>query len=179
MVWGIDQGFDAVGFVGYHSPSGSNDNPLAHTMSSRTVQDMTLNGELCSEFMLHALVARTHGVVPVFLSGDSGICTRAKNFDPQIETVATFEGTGQATLSIHPDLAVEMIKAGVEKALKKKREAFSMAVPEQFLLEIKYKKHQDAYTASHYPGAKATGAHSVRFETNTMLNVMRFIMFCV
>jgi len=179
MVWGIDQGFDAVGFVGYHSPSGSNDNPLAHTMSSRAIMEMTLNGELCSEFLLHALVARTHHVVPVFLSGDAGICERATNFDPQIETVATFEGTGQATLSIHPLLAIEQIKEGVEKALKKKKEAFSMAVPEQFILEITYKKHQDAYRASHYPGAKILGAHSIRFETNNMTDVMRFIMFCV
>lgn len=179
MVWGIDQGFDAVGFVGYHSPSGSNDNPLAHTMSSKAIMEMTLNGELCSEFMLHALVARTHGVAPVFLSGDAGICKRAKNFDPQIETVATFEGSGQATLSIHPLTAVEMIKSGVEKALNKKKEAFSLAVPEQFVLDVTYKKHPNAYRASHYPGAKTLDAHSVRFEANNMQDVMRFIMFCV
>ena len=179
MVWGIDKGFDAVGFVGYHSPSGSNDNPLAHTMSSISIAEMTLNGELCSEFMLHALVARTHDVVPVFLSGDAGICKRATNFDPQIETVATFEGTGNATLSIHPMVAIDRIKAGVEKALKKKKEAFSMSIPEHFVLEVSYKKHPDAFRASHYPGAKALAAHTVRFEANNMLDIMRFIMFCV
>lgn len=179
MVWGIDQGFDAIGFVGYHSPSGSNENPLAHTMSSVSIAEMHLNGELCSEFMIHALVARTHNVVPVFLSGDAGICARAKNFDPQIETVATFEGTGNATLCIHPDLAVEQIKAGVEKALNKKKEAFSMSVPEQFVLKVRYKKHPDAFRASYYPGAKSLAPHVVRYEANNMLDVMRFIMFCV
>jgi D-amino peptidase len=129
--------------------------------------------------MLHALVARTHGVVPVFLSGDAGICQRAMNFDPQIETVATFEGTGNATLSIHPMVAVDLIKAGVEKALKKKMSAFSMSIPEQFALEVTYKKHPDAFRASYYPGAKAVGAHTVRIEANNMLDIMRFIMFCV
>lgn len=179
MVWGIDKGFDAVGFVGYHSPSGSNDNPLAHTMSSNMIAEMHLNGELCSEFLLHALVARSHGVVPVFLSGDAGICKRANNFDPQIETVATFEGTGNATLCIHPDLAVEKIKAGVEKALKKEQKAFAMSMPDQFTLEIRYKKHVDAFRASHYPGAKAVSAHVTRYDADNIKDIMRFIMFCV
>jgi len=179
MVWGIDQGFDAIGFIGYHSPSGSNDNPLAHTMSSNKISEMRLNGELCSEFMLHALVARNHSVVPVFLSGDAGICKRATNFDPQIETVATFEGTGNATLHIHPDEAVELIRAGVTKALKKDKKAFSMSVPDQFTLEINYKKHPDAYRASHYPGAQVVSAHITKYEAQNILDIMRFIMFCV
>jgi len=179
MVWGIDEGFDAVAFIGYHSPSGSNDNPLAHTMSSTMISEMSLNGELCSEFMLHALVARTHGVVPVFLSGDAGMCERAMNFDPQIETVATNKGTGNATLCIHPQLAVEKIKAGVEKALKKDMELFSLSVPEHFVLDIRYTKHINAFRASHYPGAKAISAHITRFEADDMLDIMRFIMFCV
>jgi D-amino peptidase len=119
MVWGIEDGFDAIGFVGYHSPSGSNDNPLAHTMSSLAVSEMTLNGELCSEFMLHALVARAHGVVPVFLSGDEGMCKRAMNFDPQIETVATNKGTGNATVCIHPNLQLKRSKQALKKRLKK------------------------------------------------------------
>lgn len=179
MVWGIEDGFDAVGFIGYHSPSGSNDNPLAHTMSSRMVSEMHLNGELCSEFLLHALVARTHGVVPVFLSGDTGLCKRVNKFDPQIETVATNTGTGNATLCIHPGLAVEKIRSGVEKALKKDMRSFSMAVPEQFILDTRFTKHIDAYRASHYPGAKAISAHVIRFESDTISDIMRFIMFCV
>jgi D-amino peptidase len=179
MVWGIEEGFDAVGFIGYHSPSGSSDNPLSHTMSSKLISEMYLNGELCSEFMLHALVARTQNVVPVFLSGDAGICTRVKNFDPEIETVATIQGTGNATLSIHPDLAVERIKAGVEKTLKKDMKLFSMSVPEHFVLDIRYTKHINAFRASHYPGAKAISAHITRFEADDMLDIMRFIMFCV
>ncbi len=179
MVWGIEEGFDAIGFIGYHSPSGSNDSPLSHTMSPKLVSEMYLNGELCSEFMLHALIARLHDVVPVFLSGDAGICTRVKKFDPEIETVATTQGTGNASLSIHPDLAVERIKAGVEKALKKNMKLFSMSVPDHFILDIRYNKHPAAFRASQYPGAMAMSAFVTRFEADNMLDIMRFIMFCV
>ncbi len=107
------------------------------------------------------------------------MCERAMNFDPVIETVATNKGTGNATLSIHPNLAVEQIKSGIEKALKKDIGSFSMSVPDHFILDIRYTKHLNAFRASHYPGAKAISAHITRFEADDMLDIMRFIMFCV
>lgn len=179
MVWGIDEGFDAAAFIGYHSPSGSADNPLSHTMSSRMVSEMHLNGELCSEFLLHALVARSHWVPVVFCSGDAGLCERVKKNDALIETVATNRGVGNATWAIHPDIAVEKIKSGVAKALKKDLKQYNMKVPEHFVLDVRFVKHIDAYRASHYPGAKATSATIVRFEADNILDLMRFILFCV
>jgi D-amino peptidase len=179
MVWGIDESFDAIAYIGYHSPAGSNDNPLAHTMSSSTVHEMLLNGELCSEFMLHSLVARSHGVPSIFLSGDAGICKRAKDLDQEIETVATIQGTGNATFSHHPKVTAEQIKAGVENALKKNLAQYSLALPEHFILDTRFTKHADAFRASHYPGAKSLAAHVTRFETDKIMDVMRFIMFCI
>ena len=35
MMSGLDNTFDAVIFVGYHSPSRSDGNPLSHTMNTR------------------------------------------------------------------------------------------------------------------------------------------------
>lgn len=179
MVWGIEEGFDAAAFIGYHSPSGSADNPLSHTMSSRMVSEMYLNGELCSEFLLHALVARSHRVPVVFCSGDAGLCERVKYNDALIETVATNRGAGNATWAIHPDIATENIKSGVAKALKKELKQYNMNVPEHFVLEVHFVKHIDAFRASHYPGAKATAAAVVRYEADTILDVMRFILFCI
>lgn len=179
MVWGIEEGVDAIGFVGYHSPSGSNDNPLAHTMSSNLVAEMVLNGELCSEYMLHSLVVRSHGVPAVFCAGDAGLCARVTKDDPMVETVATNRGVGNATLAIHPDVACERIKAGVEKALRKDLKKFSMNVPDRFVLDIRYTKHIAAYRASYYPGARLTAPHIVRFEAHNITDIMRFILFCV
>ena len=43
MVQGIDTGFDAAIFVGYHSRAGAGANPLAHTMSSVRLARVNLN----------------------------------------------------------------------------------------------------------------------------------------
>lgn len=179
MVWGIDQGFDAIAYIGYHSPSGSNENPLAHTMNSTMIHQMTLNGDICSEFMIHSLVARSHNVPSVFLSGDEGICTLAKKMEPQLETVATLTGTGNATLSNNPKVTIPSIKAGVEKALKKDLSTYSLELPKHYILDTCYTKHPLAFRASHYPGAQPIDSYTTRFEADTIQEVMRFIMFCV
>jgi len=179
MVWGIEEGFDAAAFIGYHSPSGSGDNPLSHTMSSRLVAEMRLNGELCSEYLLHAMVARSHHIPVVFCSGDAGLCERIRKDDPEVLTVATLQGTGAATKSIHPHTAVERIRSGVEKALKKDHSAFKYVVPSPLVLELRYKKHTAAYRASHYPGVEAIDAFTTRYEAANILDIMRFLEFCV
>ncbi len=179
MVWGIEEGFDAAAFIGYHSPSGSADNPLSHTMSSRLVSEMHLNGELCSEYLLHAMVARSHHIPLVFCSGDAGLCERIHKDDPEVLTVATLQGTGSATHSIHPQLALKKISAGVKKALKKDRKKYKTDVPGHLVLDVRYKNHVSAYRASHYPGATAVNAFTTRIEANNILDIMRFLEFCV
>lgn len=74
MIGGIDKSFDAVLFVGYHSPAGFDGNPLSHTMN-RGNNYVKFNGELCSEFLMHAFYAAELGVPSVFLSGDRALCS--------------------------------------------------------------------------------------------------------
>ena len=64
MIGGIDKSFDAVLFVGYHSPAGFDGNPLSHTMN-RGNNYVKFNGELCSEFLMHAFYAAELGVPSV------------------------------------------------------------------------------------------------------------------
>lgn len=179
MVWGLDETFDAVCFVGYHSPSGTNFNPLSHTMSSVAVAEMRLNGDYCSEFLMHTLVARSLQVPAVFCSGDKGLCGLIKEFDPQVETVAVNEGVGNATVSIHPDMACDLIRENVKKALTADLSRYDMAMPENYVLDTRYHKHVMAFKASHYPGAELIDPATVRFTADNILDVMRFVLFCV
>ena len=45
MMAGLDESFDAVIFIGYHSPASSDGNPLSHTMNLRN-QYVKINGVL-------------------------------------------------------------------------------------------------------------------------------------
>jgi len=69
MMAGLDNSFDAVIFIGYHSPSRSNGNPLSHTMNTR-IHHVKINGIIASEFYINALFASYNNVPVAFLSGD-------------------------------------------------------------------------------------------------------------
>src|SRR5215813_6062451 len=122
MVQELDESFDALLFVGYHAKAGADDNPLAHTLRLR-VAHLMLNGEIASEFHMHAWAAALVKVPSVFLSGDAGICTDAQRIVPGIVTVPVSQGIGPSTVSIAPRLALKEIREGVVRALQSDRAA--------------------------------------------------------
>ena len=67
--------------------------------------------------MLNAYTAAYHNVPVVFVSGDKNLCQRSSEFIPGLTTVSTLEGIGNASLSIHPETAVEQIETGVKEAV--------------------------------------------------------------
>ena len=73
MLQELDASFDAVAMVGWHGTATHPGNPLTHTLTG-TYAKVTLNGESCSEYLLHAHIAAPTGTPAVFLSGDTGIC---------------------------------------------------------------------------------------------------------
>jgi D-amino peptidase len=176
MVQELDESFDALLFVGYHAKAGSDDNPLAHTLRLH-VMHLMINGEIASEFHMHAFAGALVGVPSVFLSGDSGICTDAQRISPGIVTVPVSRGIGPSTLSIAPNLAKKEIRAGVAHALKGDLKARRIALPKNFTLEIKYTAPVQAYRASWYPGAKLAAPRTVQFESNDYFEVLRAINF--
>ena len=50
-------------------------------------------------------------------------------------------------------------------------------MPDRFELELWYTQHEDAYKASHFPGARLDAAHSIRFETDDFYEIMRLLNF--
>ncbi|NQV50512.1 MAG: M55 family metallopeptidase [Candidatus Marinimicrobia bacterium] len=174
MVQELDESFDAIMFVGYHSRAGQNTNTLAHTMSSSRIARMTLNGCDMSEFYLHALAASYYGVPARFVSGDEGLCTEVKEHNSSIETVATLRGVGNSVITQHPAKTLEMISAGVQKALKGDLSRGLMTIPEKLEFSIEFKKHQDAYRAAFYPGATLLNPLTVGFNTDDYFEVLRF-----
>src|SRR5204863_4976571 len=52
MMEGVDGGFDAAIFIGYHASIGTPQAVRAHTISSRRFYDLRLNGKHASEALL-------------------------------------------------------------------------------------------------------------------------------
>ncbi|WP_432661843.1 M55 family metallopeptidase [Wukongibacter baidiensis] len=177
MVQELDESFDALMFIGYHSRSGSNENPLSHSMNSTSVNYIKINDRYASEFLIHAYAAAALNVPVVFVSGDKGLCDEINEVNNDISTLAVKEGIGNSTISIHNELAVELTEKKVEEILKGNMDLCKIELPDTFEVEISYSKHVKAYKASFYPGMEQTSPTTVVFKTNDYFEVLRMMLF--
>jgi D-amino peptidase len=176
MVQELDESFHALLMIGYHSRAGSAANPLAHTFSGN-IASIKINGCYVSELQMYAYAAALVNVPLIFVSGDKGICEEAALLIPNIATLAVKQGIGNATINIHPHLAVENIREGVQASLQGDVSKCRLTMPEQFVVDIKYKEHAMAKKASFFPGATSTTPHAIRFESNDYFEVLRLFAF--
>lgn len=175
MMAGLDPSFEAALFVGYHSAVATAGNPLAHTMNTENVE-LSVNGQVASEFLLNAYTAAYFGVPSVFVSGDRLLCESAGELVPGIATVAVSEGRGNASISINPILALELIKAKALAALSG-GPASPLELPSAFKIKTRYRNHYLAYRASFYPGAKLENPVEVSFKSRDWKDVITFLSF--
>ena len=126
---------------------------------------------------MYAYAAALVKVPLVFVSGDKGICEEAALLVPNIATLAVKDGTGNSTVNIHPHLAIEKIREGVQYALEGDISKCRLPMPDQFTVEITYKDHAMATKASFFPGAVPTQPHAIQFESDDYFEVLRLFAF--
>ncbi len=177
MMAGLDETYDAVMFVGYHSPSRSSGNSLSHTMNVSRLHHVKINGEIASEFTINSLYAAYNKVPVVFLSGDENLTELAKKVNENITTVASKTGLYGATISKHPSITWKEIETGSEKALKGDLSKCQLQLPKSFDIEIQYKRHLDAYNASFFPGCKMIDSDTISYHSNNYYDVLVMFKF--
>lgn len=173
MMAGIDEKYAGVLYIGYHSPSGTNGSPLAHSFSHDKINWIRLNGEIMSEFTANSLFAARYGVPSIFLSGDKMMCELAAREVPGIVTVPVKEGRGGSTFNLHPEVACDLIREGVAKAIRE--DIAARKQPEEFVLEMCLKEHEQARAALYHSGIRMVDAHTVRYTAKDIMemNVIR------
>ncbi|MCI9163253.1 MAG: peptidase M55 [Lachnospiraceae bacterium] len=178
MMWGLDESFDGVLYVGYHAPAGNPEFSISHTSTGNSLY-IRLNGEYMSEFMLNTYTAASLGVPVLFLSGDEAICKLAEGQVPGIETVVTKRGTGGATICEPRGAVLERIGAGVKNALGREFAACRVKLPEQFSYEVTFKDWKKAYQMSFYPGMEKVDTFTNRLVTGRWMDVVTAHCFVV
>jgi D-amino peptidase len=176
MMQDLDDTFDAVIMVGYHSAAASQTSPLAHTLTDK-FSSIKINAKKASEFLINSYTAGLVGVPVAFISGDKGICDEALTFSERIWTVSVQQGIGASTVSIHPHVATKKIEEGVEAALSKDLSRLKIKLPPGFKVKIDFQNHISAYRASFYPGVTRIGSKTIQFEAKDYFEVLRTLMF--
>ena len=87
MMEGIDETFDGAIFMGYHPRAMTEKGSFDHTYSGKTIQKVTVNGEVVGEFGLNARLAGYFDVPSILVTGDDVVC---KQVLEEANRVATF-----------------------------------------------------------------------------------------
>jgi D-amino peptidase len=167
MMEGIDGSFGAVIFVGYHAKAGTPNAILEHT-SNGNVIDISINGVSLPEGGYNALVAGLHNVPVVFAAGDRALTEQLTKLLGPIETAAVKEEIGgDASRGLSPLTAQSLIRAGVERGVRKRAQLkpFTMAGPYTMVLKVRQEKPP-------YKGAERTGPGEFRFTSPDLLEVL-------
>jgi len=176
MLQEIDDSFDALMLIGYHARARAGASPLEHTFSGR-LNEVRLNGQPVSEFTFAAYTAAAYGVPTVLLSGDAGICAEAEALVSGIASVPVKRGFGASTISIQPALACDRIREAAEMALSRHSALGRIDLPDRFAVELDFRRHASAYSASFYPGAVLSDSTTVRYESDNLFEVLRAVIF--
>ena len=176
MMQGVDSACDAVVFIGYHASEGQPAAILAHTMSSRRIFEIKLNGTGVPEAAFNAAIAGEFGVPVVLLSGDQTIGEEARRLLGPIETVAVKQATGfySATM-MHPEEAQRLIRAGVKRGIERRAELRPYKLAHPVKLEITFKDTVNAELVSYLPGVERPRGNAVVFTARDMLEAARFL----
>jgi D-amino peptidase len=178
MVQELDETFQAVMMIGFHSRAGVGSSPLAHTMTGGFAH-VRLNERYASEFLIHAYAAASLGVPVALVSGDRGLCDEATDLNPHIATVAVKEGVGSSTVNIHPSLAVDRIREVAAQALRGNLARAQIPLPDHFVLELRFRDHAKARWFGFYPSARQVDPLTVQLEADGYFDVLRALMFAM
>jgi D-amino peptidase len=172
MMEGIDGGFDAALFVGYHARAGTRNAVLDHTYADRVI-DVRLNGRSVGELGLNAALAGVYDVPVALVSGDAALAIEAHDLlGDEVATVIVKEAVGRhAARSLAPEVACRRIREATAKALKRRPKAFAIEAP--ITLEADFAKTVEADLAELVPGAIRTGGRTVAFKHHDYREVFR------
>ena len=176
--YGLDASFGALFFVGQHAMAGTPAAPLAHTYSSRTVEQYTLNGAPIGEFGMRAAMAGTLFDVPTaFCSGDDKAVAEAQSLVPDLVGVVTKVGLGrEAARSLAPARARVHIHAGSGEAWRRvqARRIAPYRVAPPYHFEVRVLPGQEASLAGYLKrGASQVDERTARLVTDDARAVLR------
>lgn len=170
---GLDETVDAVFMIGYHAMSDTPGGVLEHTMSSRTVACVRLNGLRIGEVGIEASIAGAMGIPVALVTGDDKTCEEARRLLGDVETVEVKKGLGRyGAICLAPKKARKLIAEAAERALKRLDGFKPLKFEPPITLEIEFQRrvHAEARLGA---GGELVGDRTVVYRGDSVLDVMR------
>jgi D-amino peptidase len=172
MVEGIELGFDAAFFVGYHAMAGTRHAVIDHTYTG-IVHQARLNGQPAGELAINAALAGSYGVPVAMVSGDQALAAEAKALLGEgVEAVVVKHAVGRfAARSVAPAESCRRIREGAAAALARRHAPLRLEAP--IRLEVEFGFAHMADMAELVPGSVRTGGRTLKYVHDDYFEVFR------
>ncbi len=167
MLEGLDESYDVAFFVGYHAQAGSRLGTLNHTYASRTVYQVSLNGQPMGEAGLNGALAGALGVPVGLVTGDQAAVDEAQRLLAPPATVVVKSAVGRgAARCLPPSVACQRIEAAAGEAARRLGQPFRVAPP--IVAELTFMRTDQADMAELVPGVERLDGRTVRYQHEDM-----------
>jgi D-amino peptidase len=172
MMEGIEAGFDAALFIGYHAKAGTARAILDHTMMD-AIRDVRLNGRSMGELGLNAALAGAYGVPVALVSGDRATAEEAAALlGSDVETVIVKEAVSRhAARSVAPGAARQLIRDGVAAGLRRPHRPLVLPSPSSIEVDLTFSYQADY--AELVPGSTRLGPVTVSYSHGDFCELFR------
>ena len=115
---GLDETFDGVILLGFHSKAGTRGGLLPHSYEL-DIKDLRLNGVSVGEIGMEAAIAGDWGVPVLLVTGDSAGMAEAQSLLPGVEVVVVKEAISESGARCHPlSATAAWIRAAAEAIVR-------------------------------------------------------------
>ena len=178
MMTGIDESFDAVFFIGYHSATSNLEGVRAHTMSSARLTDIRLNGTSMPEAGVNAAIAGEFGVPITMISGDDAIVAEANALLGHIEgATVKWAYSFHSARTLTPEASYELIRETARKALSDLSAFKPYRLSTPITTEVAFKHYRQPQLLEYLPNVKRVDSHTIQFTGQNMREVSDMMVF--
>jgi D-amino peptidase len=169
MMEGVDLGFDAAFFLGYHASAGTAQAVIAHSYRRR-VAEIRLNGRKVGEIGFNAALAGHFNVPVVLISGDEAACAEARELLPHILAVPVKKGLGAyAAECLHPKQAQNLIYQSARKTISQASFWASFIVSQPTRLEVRFTTASAVDRCLRLPSVEALDGTTISYKARNVL----------
>ena len=180
MMEGIDETFDGVIFIGYHTSTANTRGVRAHTISSANITGLRLNGISMTEGSINAAIAGQFGVPVIMVSGDDATIEENQAIIGDIEGAVVKWARGfHSAQTLTPEAGYEVIRAATESAIERIEDFQPYVLDSPIELELSLKHYRPVELLSYLPNVERVDSHTIRFVGTDMIEISKFLRVAI
>ena len=178
MMEGVDQSFDRVFLVGYHTRAGIAGSQMDHTFSNRIVRELKVGDRLLGETELSALVAGYYRVPVALVTGDQALETEVQEALPWAVFCRTKTALSRyAALSAHPEKVRALLAEKAREATEKERKSLLFyTLPSPCTVEVTLHHAAMVDAVSVLPCYERMDGRTLSFRAANALELYRYFV---